>query len=327
MSISRFSELLFGEHSIEQEITLQNWRERIFTIVVKISTSLGAIAYLINIISLYKDQNWVMVGIVTIAYLWIVSVTFLKKIPYSLRAGSLIFLLYLLGVSTNLTTASSGDSRIWLITAAIFATVFLGGKLGLIMAGINFVTWLAMGLLFQLDVLNYPFVHVQNLTKPGNFSLWINTGTTALATSAATIASIAAILNNLGTSLQQSRSLADNLEENANQLQEQTIILKRRSQTLETSVQISRTVSAILDSEQILYQTAKLVKEKFNLLHVGIFLVDNSGTAVSLRASYGGGGHTIPAPGYRIPLGKGLIDWVITNSQPRAILENEDTAP
>lgn len=327
MTITRFRDLLTGERSSDEEVTLKNWRIRIFTIVSRIGASVGLLAYLANIITLVQQKNWVMVNIVTIAYFLIITVALIKKIPFYLRAASFIFILYTLGIATNLTTAVTGDSRIWLITAAIFSAVFLGGKAGIAVASINLITWLLMGFLFRIDILNYPYKAIEELIQPNNFSLWFNTGITALIASLATIASISAVLNNLNTALQQSRSLTDELAEKASQLQEQAAILRRRSQILEKSAQISRTVSRTLDPDQILHQTAKLVNEELNLLHTGIFLIGKSATTVSLQASSGDRGQTIPAPGYRIPLGQGLINWVITNSQSRSISENEDTAP
>ncbi len=326
MNLSNLRNLFLGEQSIRQKDSLQNWRERIFTIIINISTAAGVIAYTINAISLSKQQAWLLLAIVSIIYLWILVIALIRRIPYTIRVGSYIILLYVLGISTGLSKAAVGDSRIWLISSSILAAIFLGGKSGLAMAGINFASWLAMGLLFQLNIIDYPHAHILNMVRPGNYSLWLNTGLTAFIACAATSISIATVLNNLDTSLQESRSLAGELEKTASQLQKQTTVLEHRSQTLETSVQINHAVSTILDAEQILYQTAKLAKEKLDLLHVGILLANKSGTEVSLRASYGGGGHTIPAPGYRIPLGDGLINWVITNSQPRAIAEHEDTS-
>ncbi len=326
MNLSNLRNLFLGEQSIRQKDSLQNWRERIFTIIINISAAAGVIAYTINAISLSKQQAWLLLAIVSIIYLWILVIALIRRIPYTIRVGSYIILLYVLGISTGLSKAAVGDSRIWLISSSILAAIFLGGKSGLAMAGINFASWLAMGLLFQLNIIDYPHAHILNMVRPGNYSLWLNTGLTAFIACAATSISIATVLNNLDTSLQESRSLAGELEKTASQLQKQTTVLEHRSQTLETSVQINHAVSTILDAEQILYQTAKLAKEKLDLLHVGILLANKSGTEVSLRASYGGGGHTIPAPGYRIPLGDGLINWVITNSQPRAIAEHEDTS-
>lgn len=326
MNLSNLRNLFLGEQSIRQKDSLQNWRERIFTIIINISTAAGVIAYTINAISLSKQQAWLLLAIVSIIYLWILVIALIRRIPYTIRVGSYIILLYVLGISTGLSKAAVGDSRIWLISSSILAAIFLGGKSGLAMAGINFASWLAMGLLFQLNIIDYPHAHILNMVRPGNYSLWLNTGLTAFIACAATSISIATVLNNLDTSLQESRSLAGELEKTASQLQKQTTVLEHRSQTLETSVQINHAVSTILDAEQILYQTAKLAKEKLDLLHVGILLANKSGTEVSLRASYGGGGHTIPAPGYRIPLGDGLINWVITNSQPRAIAEHEDAS-
>ncbi len=309
----------------DQDTELQHWRERIFMTIVNVAALAGLIAVIFNAIAQIKESNWLMLGITTIAYLWLLIIALFKRIPYNLRAISSIALLYLLGVATGLIAATAGGSRIWLVTASVLATVFLSGRAGAISTGINFITWLVMGLLFQQGILDYSPTYLETLIQPTNFSLWVATGGTSLVVGVIMVASIAAIVNNLSTTLKRSQSLTEDLEEKTGQLQEQTKILARRSQALEISAQISRSLTSILDPEQLLYKAAKQMQAEFGLLHVGIFLVSQSGAEVNLQTSSGSGsGKTVPAPGYRLPLEGGLIDWVITNAQPRAVMEDED---
>lgn len=315
---------IFTLQSGGQYTELQHWRERIFMYIVNIAASAGSIAFVLNAIAQIKDSNWLMLGITSIAYLWLLSIALFKRIPYNLRAISSITLLYLLGVATGIIAATAGGSRIWLVTASVLATVFLGGRAGVVSTGINFVTWLGIGLFFQQGILDYSPIYLDTLIQPENFSLWVATGGTSLVVGVIMIASIAAILNNLNTTLEKSQGLTEDIKEKTDQLQEQTITLARRSQALEISAHISRALTSILDPEQLIYQAAKQMQEEFDLLHVGIFLINQSGTEVNLQTSSGGGGKTIPSHGYRIPLEGGLIAWVITHAQPRAVLEGEE---
>ena len=315
---------ILAQQSGDQYTELQHWRERIFVTVVNVAASVGSIAFILNAIAQIKDSNWLMLGITSIAYLWLLSIALFKRIPYNLRAISSIALLYLLGVATGLVAATAGGSRIWLVTASVLAAVFLGGRAGAISTGINFVTWLVMGLLFQQGILDYSPAYLETLIQPTNFSLWVATGGTSLVVGVIMVASIAAIVNNLSMTLKKSQGLTEDIKEKTDQLQEQTETLTRRSQALEISAHISRSLTSILDPEQLLYQAAKQMQEEFGLLHVGIFLVNQSGTEVDLQTSSGGGGKTVPAHGFHIPLEGGLIGWIISHAQPRAVLEGED---
>ncbi|HNT76631.1 MAG TPA: cache domain-containing protein [Anaerolineae bacterium] len=99
--------------------------------------------------------------------------------------------------------------------------------------------------------------------------------------------------------------------------------LERHSGYLAASAEVGRAVASILDSEQLLRQVTDLIRERFDLYYVGLFLVDAVGEWAVLQAGTGAGGRAMLARNYRIRLGEGMIGWCIVNAAARVASHTE----
>mgnify|MGYP000957566363 FL=1 len=93
--------------------------------------------------------------------------------------------------------------------------------------------------------------------------------------------------------------------------------LERRSAYLLAAADVSRAATAILDVEQLLAQSVEIIRERFQLYYVGLFLVDASGEWAVLRAGTGEAGRIMLARGHRLRVGEGMIGWAVANSEAR----------
>ncbi len=102
---------------------------------------------------------------------------------------------------------------------------------------------------------------------------------------------------------------------------ERTAELERRSRFLEASAEVARASSSILDAERLIRQVVDLVRERFGLYYVGLFLVDEAGEWAVLRAGTGEAGRTMLARGHRLRIGGGsMIGWCVANARARIAL-------
>jgi GAF domain-containing protein len=76
----------------------------------------------------------------------------------------------------------------------------------------------------------------------------------------------------------------------------------------------------------LIRQIADLIRERFDLYYVGLFLLDESSQWAVLRAATGEAGQAMLARGHRIQVGKGMIGWSVVHAQPRVALEAEADA-
>ncbi len=98
--------------------------------------------------------------------------------------------------------------------------------------------------------------------------------------------------------------------------------LERKSTQLQTAAQISKFANTLLDSETLVKQSVNLIRERFGLYYVGLFLVDDAGEYAVLQAGTGQAGQRMLEAEHRLAIGKGsMIGWCIANAQPLVALD------
>ncbi len=103
---------------------------------------------------------------------------------------------------------------------------------------------------------------------------------------------------------------------------ERTQELNSRSEQLTAAAEVGRTVTTILDINQLTQQVVELILQRFNLYYVGLFLVDEGREWAILRAGTGRAGQAMIQRGHRLRVGEGsMIGWSIANAQARVALE------
>ncbi len=77
-------------------------------------------------------------------------------------------------------------------------------------------------------------------------------------------------------------------------------ISRRRADQLQTAAEIARDASSTLALDRLLNRAANLICEDFGYYHVAIFLMDESGEMLSIRAATGMGGDEMKRSGFKI---------------------------
>jgi PAS domain S-box-containing protein len=105
--------------------------------------------------------------------------------------------------------------------------------------------------------------------------------------------------------------------------------LERRAVQLQAVAEVSRTTTSVLDPDELLGQVVDLVRERFDLYYVGLFLVDETGEWTGepgrwavLRAGTGEAGRKMLEAGHKLEVGgESMIGWCIANTQARIALD------
>jgi len=313
-----FERLLTPSVSTENEI--QHWRERIIAVALIGAVLLGTGAYAVNLVLTIQQQAWVLTIIYTIAYIGIVIVSLNRKLHYNLRAGTMLLILYLLGVVSALQFGSAGDARIWLIGFSILAGIFIGTRVGIAASVFSTITLLGLGFLMNLGWIAPPTP--TDITNPENFSSWLSTSLPFFALGTLTVLSLGVMINGLNQSLQKGRQLTLDLEGDREHLQRRTNELERREVQVRTASEISRIISAELDLEKLFQQIVALIKERFNLYYVGVFINDDQGLYAELKAGTGESGQQMLAAGHKLAIGgTSMVGWAISRRKARIVLD------
>jgi len=100
------------------------------------------------------------------------------------------------------------------------------------------------------------------------------------------IGTLARAFNSMTGQLQDSiTNLEERVEERTRALQKANETLEQRAVQLETSARLSRELTSILEIDDLLTQVVELIRDAFNYYHVHIFLLDQDGDRLVLRAS------------------------------------------
>jgi GAF domain-containing protein/HAMP domain-containing protein len=134
---------------------------------------------------------------------------------------------------------------------------------------------------------------------------------------------IGALAQTFNTLTARLRDLIGGLED---RVTERTRELERRSSYLEASADVGRTAGSVLDPVQLARQVVDLIRKRFDLYYVGLFLLDEAEKWAVLQAGTGQAGQTMLARGHRIRVGEGMIGWSVANNQWRVAQEASEDA-
>ncbi|MBN1261848.1 MAG: GAF domain-containing protein [Anaerolineae bacterium] len=97
--------------------------------------------------------------------------------------------------------------------------------------------------------------------------------------------------------------------------------LEQRADYLQAAVDVGRAATQILDVSELLRQSVEIVRRRFDLYYVGLFLTDAAGEWAVLQAGTGAAGQAMLARGHRIRVGSGMVGWSIARDQSRVAQE------
>jgi GAF domain-containing protein/HAMP domain-containing protein len=109
--------------------------------------------------------------------------------------------------------------------------------------------------------------------------------------------------------------LIGNLE---NIVDERTRQLETRSAYLEASADVSRVTTSILDPDRLIDSAVEMIRDRFDLYYVGLFLADRESQWAVLRSGTGEAGRAMLGRGHRLRIEpRSMIGWCISNAQAR----------
>ena len=130
------------------------------------------------------------------------------------------------------------------------------------------------------------------------------------------IGGLARAFNSMTTQLRESIT---NLER---RVADRTRDLERRAVQLQVAAEVASQAAAIRDLGQLMNATIRLISERFNFYHAGLFLIDENEKYAVLRAASSEGGQRMLARGHQLAVGQvGIVGYVAGKGEPRIALD------
>ncbi len=302
---------------------LQAWRERILQILLYILLLFGTPAYILNLLPSIENGRILFAFFLTAAYVAVLVLAFARKSPFRFRVVSILFISYLLGPATLVLFGLSGDGRIWLMFFVIFTAIMLGVRAGLVATLLSILTYIVVGYGMLNGLLPLPEASLQ--ANSGDPTAWYTTGGVLLLVSLILTFSSALLVQGLETSLKEvserlasEHKLSEQLSKEHSQLEARSQDLERRVGQIRTAAEISRTMSAVLDPQELLQRVAALIQERFGLYYAGVFLLDDKNRYAELAAGTGEAGQQMITENHKLSVGgSSMVGWATANRRPR----------
>lgn len=121
--------------------------------------------------------------------------------------------------------------------------------------------------------------------------------------------------------------MTETIQSQTKALQESIEITQRRTRSLELSAEVSQAATSILEPNELVQQVVELIRDRFDLYYVGLFLVDETGELAVLRAGTGEAGRQMLHARHKLKVGgQSMIGQCVARGEARIALDVGDEA-
>ena len=301
------SQLLTPPTSPESELfSYDLWRKRFLQVVLQGACIFGLVAVLLYFFTpssaLYKVLAVLTYGI-------LVAVTFMERLPYSLRAGLFLFLLYFAGFS-SLIDHGIADASVLFIGFLVMVGLLFSPKTSFyVIAGV-----LTLLILFLFGWGQTPLLDLGRLSAI--FAIVLTIIVTGLHTFQQEFSQTQ---QSARQTLEALRSERSTLEQ---RVEERTAGLTKKTDQLRATSYIASKTAEAQDLSSLLNTVANLVTDQFGFYHTGIFLINETGDEAVLHAASSEGGRRMVERDHTLTVGtQGIVGFVAAQKKPRIALD------
>jgi GAF domain-containing protein len=283
----------------------ERWRERFLDGVLRGSCILGLIAI---VLYLFTPSTVVFKLLAILTYAILVAVTWFNRLPYFIRAGVFLLLLFLAGFSSMLDYGIA-DASLLFLGFIVMSGLLFSQRTSLYFAiGIALISLLIFGLPGSTVLIWAKTIGILSIV-----SIIIAIG---LRTSQDEFTKTQEEARRMLTALREEHSTLEQ------RVEERTSGLTQKTEQLRATSYIARKTAEVQDLATLLDTVARLVTDQFGFYHTGIFLINETGDQAVLQAASSEGGRRMIERGHSLSVGtQGIVGHVAAQKKPRIALD------
>jgi GAF domain-containing protein len=275
----------------------KNWREG-FALPLLIGVLVfGAVALVPAVIA----SDSILIDAIFITTYLITGLVTVTRFSYAVRMSVFLLSVFMLGVGELITHGILGDSLFFFLALIIFSTILFSPKAGIIATALNIVTFLLFGWLIQSGLV--PTLNPN--ASPAKVEDWISAGAAMIMFGAVIILGFQRLereffeaQGQIDATLNELKMERNNLE---NKVQERTLQLRKINE-------VGRSVTAILDPDELLPRAVHLIENEFECYYTAFYFLDITGQWAEIREASGEAGRVLKENKHRLDLdGKSTI--------------------
>ncbi|OQY29327.1 MAG: hypothetical protein B6I38_08370 [Anaerolineaceae bacterium 4572_5.1] len=205
----------------------------------------------------------------------------------------------------------------------IITIVLRGRNAGYILTGITTIVVIAVHIAYVQELLPPPIIPTSLLSGLIQNIAFMFTIAAAMALA----------MRNLNEAIKQSyqseqaqQEAIQNLQEMQATLQqrviERTETLQQQASQIQAAAEVGQAAATIRDIEILLPQVTRLISERFDFYHIGIFMLDENNEYAVLKAANSEGGKQMLERGHRLKVGEvGIVGYVTSQQKARIALD------
>ncbi|NOH03102.1 MAG: GAF domain-containing protein [Chloroflexi bacterium] len=274
------------------------WRENFILLMLRLALLFGIFPIVISFPASPVFARILFIGI----YLLLAAVTLLR-LPYLVRAYTLILTVFSVGMNAIIGWGPWADGTIFLLAAVVLSSILLDRRLDVVFLGVSIFSVLAVAILQQIGVVQTA-AGVPAINPLG----WAGYIIDFSAAGAVLVAGISQFKSTVLQTLQKMRGDAEavtreqkRLEETARESRED---LETRMEQIRVSSNAVRTIAGIQNIAELLDTTTQLISEKFGCYHAGLFILDEQRRNAYMQASSSVAGEQLIGRAFRLALDK-----------------------
>jgi GAF domain-containing protein len=273
----------------------KSWRSGFILIILRLACVLGVGLLIFSLPNATQSDRILFFSVYSVLLL----VTLLP-VPYSARASILLIMIYAIGTNSILSWGPWLDGSIFFVAFIILSALLFDQRIDILALFISISTFATIGTLQQLGIYKFSAPNVP-VTVPLD---WIAYTVDFSILSTILLIAIARFKNEFTRVVSQMQNAFQTLVDERTRLEdrvrERTEELEAKTAQLRSSTNIARTVAEIQDISSLMETVTKLISEKFEYYHVGLYILDEQKKTAFLQSASSVTGKQLIGHGFRV---------------------------